>query len=56
MLAVANLDDSYIPRTSDDESCAQGSADTAEHLFATALDEKLAGIRERERPHYPQAA
>jgi hypothetical protein len=67
MLAVANLDDSYIPRTSEliriefaererDELCARGSADTAEHLFATALDEKLAGISEREHPQYLRAA
>jgi hypothetical protein len=67
MLAVAKLDDSYIPRTSDliriefavrerDESCAPGFADTVEHLFVTALDEKLAGISERERPQYLQAA
>jgi hypothetical protein len=67
MLAVGNLDDSYIPRTSEliriefgvrerDESCAPGSADTAEHLFASALDEKLAGINQRERLQYLHAA
>jgi hypothetical protein len=67
MHAVANLDDSYIPRTSEliriafavrecGQLCARGSADTAEHVFATALAEKLAGISERERPLYLQAA
>jgi hypothetical protein len=67
MHAVANLDDGYIPRTSEKirlefivrelgELCAPGSADTAEHMFATAMTDKLAGISEREQPRYLQAA
>ena len=67
MHAVANLDDSYVPRTSEliriefavrerDQLCAPGSADTAEHMFATALADKLAAISEREQPQYLQAA
>jgi hypothetical protein len=67
MHAVANLDDCYILRTSEliriefavreqGQLCAPGSADTAEHVFATALSEKLAGISERERRQYLQAA
>jgi hypothetical protein len=38
------------------ELCAPGSADTAEHMFASALAEKLAGISEREQPQYLKAA
>jgi hypothetical protein len=67
MHAVANLEDGYIPRTSEmirlefavrelDELCAPGSADTVEHMFVSALAEKLAGISEREQPWYLQAA
>jgi hypothetical protein len=67
MLAVDNLDDDYIPRTSElirsefavrelGQLCAPGSANTAERIFATALAEKLAGISEREKPRYLQAA
>jgi hypothetical protein len=67
MLAVAKLDDEYIPRASElicfefafrecGQLCAPGSAETAEHMFATALAEKLAGISEREQPQYLQAA
>jgi hypothetical protein len=67
MPAVDNLDDDYIPRTSElirsefavrerGQLCAPGFADTAEHMFATALADKLAGISEREQPRYLQAA
>jgi hypothetical protein len=67
MLAVDNLDDDYIPRASElirsefavremGQLCAPGSADTAEHTFATALADKLAGISEREQLQYLHAA
>jgi hypothetical protein len=67
MRAVANLDDSYIARTSElirmefavrerGELCAPSSAETAEHMFATALAEKFAGISKREQPRYLPAA
>jgi hypothetical protein len=67
MHAVANLDDSYIPRSSEliriefavrelGLMCAPGSADTAEHMFATALADKLAAISAREQSQYLEDA
>jgi hypothetical protein len=67
MHAIEDLSDGYIPRHSEmirlefavrelGELCAPGSADTAEHMFARALTEKLTGISEREQPRYLQAA
>jgi hypothetical protein len=65
MHAVQHLSDGYIPRHSEmirlefavremGELCALGSADTAEHMFASALAEKLTAISEREQPRYFQ--
>jgi hypothetical protein len=67
MHAVQHLSDGYIPRHSEmirlefavgemGELCSPGSAETAEYMFASALAEKLAGISEREKPRYLQAA
>jgi hypothetical protein len=67
MQTVANLDDTYVPRTSElirigfavrelGQMCAPGSADTAEHMFEMALTDKLAAIGQREQPSYLEAA